>query len=242
MAGLRRWVRREAGADEGFTLVEVIVATLIFVLVSTATLTILIASIRAVGENRDRVFAASVARQQVEELRALGSTTAKTTVDTTPTVTVTTPDARKQFTVTRSAAWVPSGTTSACETTVNPKEALLSVRVDVSGGSLGAPQRVETLIHTVNRLAATLGSISVRVTDALGQPIAGAMVTGTINGGAFAELTSAAGCVFVPALAAGTWAISVAKAGHTPNPFTTSAVVTGGTNTKPPTVVLTRVL
>ena len=61
------------GNDSGFTLMEVMVALGVFLAVTAATVTILLAALATVRENADRVLAASIARSQVEDLRLAGA-------------------------------------------------------------------------------------------------------------------------------------------------------------------------
>ena len=61
-----------AQRDEGFTLIEVMAAMLLFLMVSTSTVTLLIQGMKAVRENTDRSVAANIARTEIEFLRDLG--------------------------------------------------------------------------------------------------------------------------------------------------------------------------
>ena len=69
-----------AADDEGFTLAEVIVSIALFTVMSVAATTSLVTIVKLTNRNENRVLAANLAREQVENLR-LANTTAAAVLD-----------------------------------------------------------------------------------------------------------------------------------------------------------------
>lgn len=209
---------------------------MVFVLVSTAAVTLLIIGLRTVRENADRVIASSIARGEVEALQAKGAE-ALTPGTTSRTVTQ---DGRA-FTVSTSATWVSVDQTSdPCQAVIDPA-ALRTMRVSVSvaGGGLRGPQ---TLIALVPRNAETVtsgtGSVSVRVFDSYaGSGVPGVNVeirnTGT-NTSLGQYQTDSNGCLIVSGVAPGTgWQATISKPGYvalSPPGLTSTKAVTAAVN------------
>lgn len=63
------------GRDEGFTVVEVLVAMVIILVVATASMSALLSTEKNLGAARQRQWASSLATQAIEQLRALPYTT-----------------------------------------------------------------------------------------------------------------------------------------------------------------------
>lgn len=201
-------------SDEGFTLIEVMVALAIFLIVSAATLSLITQSLETIGGNADRVYAAALARTQVEELRTLGSAAIPLGA-TSRTVTT---DAGT-FLLTQTATWVDIGApTNPCDVGpgVTPGKSYLRVRVDVEGGTLDAPQTVESVVYPNDTVPTdNTGTITVEVDDNLGEPVSGVTVSGTNGSQSFTQTTGPDGCVFAPDLAAGSnWSVSISKSGY----------------------------
>jgi len=220
---------RPRAGDEGFTLVEVMVAMAVFLLVSAATLSLITTSLDAVRGNADRVYAAALARSEVESLRTLGSAA----VPLGATARSVTTDAG-DFTITRTATWVDIGApTNPCEVGpgVTPGKSYLRVRVDVVGGDLEGPQTVSGIVYPRDTPPTeNTGTMTVKVSDDIGDPVSGVSVTGTNGAGqTFQQTTGPDGCIFAPDLAAGSnWSVVISKAGYIteqPNAQSSSGVV-----------------
>lgn len=209
-----RWaVLRVRMPDGGFTLVEVMVSLAIFLMVSAAVLGLIMTSIRTVRGNADRVYAASLARAELDRLRTV--TSESITLGQTSRVE---PTSAGDFTITTTATWVDIGATvNPCQVGngVNPGKAYLRVRVDVEGGDLQAPQSVDGVVYPTD-IAPTdnTGSLTIAVSDDLGQALAGVTVTGSNGVQTFQQVTGPEGCVFVPDLVVDTdWVVTVSKSG-----------------------------
>lgn len=221
--------------DEGFTLLEVMAALLVFVIVSTATVSLLILGLRTVRENTARVQAATIARTQLDSLRQRGAALVPVGVSTgAPTGT------SARFTVRTTSQWVglDQGATSAC-TAQSPGQAYLRVAIDVSSPDLKGPQRLESLIIPEPgegpgaALTGPTGALALTVVDQLGQPVSDARVTGTDTSqptNAFSLTTGSDGCLYLPAMkVSGSLKVTVGKAGYvasTPTGTTQTVQVT----------------
>lgn len=232
---MRSQVRARAGADEGFTLVEVLAAMVVFILVSTATVSILIVALRTVRENSDRVQAANIARSQVDQMRFLGAALIPKGLSlggpagTDP-----------RFTVRTTANWVGlSQTVSACEA-AEPGQAYVRVHVEVSSANLTGPQVIDTVVVPESGDTADgTGAATVAVVDQLGAPVSDVAVRGldaVRPTNAFTLTTGSDGCLFLPGLApTGSLAVTVSRAGSvssTPTGTSQTLLVTAGSVTR----------
>lgn len=199
--------QRTPRPDEGFSLIELLVATTVLVIVTSATAAILIQALRTVSENQDRVVAASVARSELERLRALGA------VEIPQGLTSRT-DTSTGFTVTTSATWVAAGQTgSPCESgaTTTQQRSYVRVRIEAIGGRLTGPQVIDAIVPPRDDVpSAKTASITVAVRDQANSPVAGAQVRiSSAATGATTQTrsTDTNGCLFFTDLVPGTWQV-----------------------------------
>ncbi len=235
MNGSRADLERQGApsGDEGFTLVEILVATLVFALTATATVGILITAIRTVRENSDRVYASNLARSEIERQRELG--TDFITIGNT-TSTTTTPEG--VFTISTTSNWVGlNQATDACEAAA-PGQAYMRVHVEVSGATISDPQVSDTIIAPGDDSSLIdTGQLAIKVADERANPVSGVtlQVRDVAAAGATSTfITGPDGCVFVPKLApSASWQVTVNRGGYVPrivNGTTiTSAVVAAQT-------------
>ncbi len=238
---MRSAISRPAGDprpdDEGFTLIEVMVALLIFVIVSTATVGLLILGLRLVRENTARVQAAGIAQTQLDSLRQRGAALVPVGVSTTAPQGTST-----RFTVRTTSQWVGlgQGTASACQA-ATPGQAYLRVAIDVSSPDLRGPQHVESVIIPEPGqgpgagITGPTGAVAIAVADQNGQPVSDVVVSGTDTAvplNAFSVTTGSDGCVYLPAMrVSGSLVVTVAKAGYvasTPTGRTQTVQVSSG--------------
>lgn len=212
-----RWRRPTPQAtDAGFTVVEVVVAMAVFIVISTATVAILITAIRTVRENGDRVLASTLARTEIERVRGL-STEAITIGQVTTTVAT----AQGEYTVRTTSNWAGlNATANACASS-SPGQAFIRVDVEVSGGALGAPQSMSTLVAPPDEIEeGTTGKLTIEVLDERDKPVSDVVVSGrnlVAGGASFTAVTGPDGCLFLPGLApSASWQLSVARAGFVP--------------------------
>lgn len=222
--------------DAGFSLVEVVVALVVFLLVSSAVVTLLIVGLRTVRENAERVTAAGLARAEVEALQARGAE-AITPGLTEKTVT----QDGVAYTVQTSATWIQvDQTADPCAAVIDPaKLSLLRLTVNVSSPGLPGPQSIAALVPRTTEIQSTgTGSVSVRVIDStgLGVPSVGVTLRDTQTNTTFGQFqTDVNGCLIVSGITAGpSWSATIAKSGYvalSPPGLTSSKAVTGGVNT-----------
>lgn len=227
--------RAPRSEDDGFTLVEILVATLVFALTATATVAILITAIRTVRENSDRVYAANLARSEIERQRELG--TDLITIGNT-TSTTTTPEGI--FTISTTSNWVGlNQATDACSAAA-PGQAYMRVHVEVSGATISDPQVSDTIIAPGDDSSLVdTGQLAIKVADERANPVGG--VTLQVRNIAAAGPTSTYitgpdGCVFVPKLApSASWQVTINRGGYVPrivNGTTATSAVTAAQTTR----------
>lgn len=203
--------------DEGFTLVEVLVALVIFVIASTAAITLIIRTLDVVRGNSDRILAANIARSQIEELRAKG--TARIPIgQSTGGIAGT----NANFTVNTTANWVGIGQTESSCAAANPGQDFLRVTVEVSGPNVSVPQVADAIVFpdaTVDTGAT--GAVAISIVDQVGNPVSGVTVTATDQmhpTNAFSLVSGTDGCLFVPRLTpSSSLAVAVARQGFVPS-------------------------
>jgi Tfp pilus assembly protein PilV len=120
-------------ADRGFALTEVIVSFILFVAIATAATYAVTRGIDASSSSRDRVGAANVAQQQLEQARAMP----RASLTAAPTATSTATAGTSSYTVTRTVGFLPAGST-ACPTDVAtdaPHEITIHVDVTAQGAT-----------------------------------------------------------------------------------------------------------
>ena len=182
--------------DQGFSLIEVVVAMVIFAVMVTATLGILVKTLDVTKGNAHRVAAANLATKQIEAARSQlavdipdGSTSRTEIV------------AGTTFTITQDASYVLSGSDeSLCQNT-GGELAYKLVTVTVEWPNMGSVQPVRS--DTVKAMGVgdegldeALGAVAVGVTGATGDPVPGISVT--LAPGSRTRTTGSNGCaVFV---------------------------------------------
>ena len=186
----------EHSDDQGFSLIEVVVAMVIFAVMVAATLGILVNTLDITRDSSHRVIAANLATKQIEAARSQlavdipdGSTSRIETV------------AGTDFTITQDASYVLSGSDESLCQNSGGELAYKLVTVTVEWPNMGSVQPVRS--DTVKAMGVgdegldeALGAIAVGVTDATGDPVAGIMVT--LTPGNLTRTTSTNGCaVFV---------------------------------------------
>ncbi len=230
--------RRGSSADEGFTLVEVMAAVVIFVIISTATVAILIQALRVVRDNSDRVMAASIARSEVEYLRTLGTTAIPIGLMVGPYPAGQSASLRvdprmldPKFTIRTTSNWVGLNQSQTACAAASPGQAYMRVTVEVSSQNLPSPVSVDTVIFPDSAYQVTgAGSATVALVDQVGSPVSDVLVRGTdaihpTNN--FTVTSGTDGCLYIPNLVAtGSLAVTVSRVGYvSQTPTGTSAVL-----------------
>lgn len=208
-------------ADAGMTLIEVVVALLVFAIIASGIVAGMTTIARMTSDDRSRVVAANLAAEQTDLARAVGDPfklTSATTTQSFPT-----PDGgTRVYTIKRSISWVSSaGADISCGSGTN----LFFMRVHVLvswDGELPttAPVQTDTVIAPAGRITdPTSGTIAVSVVGSDGLPMAGVSVTivPTSGGAPLAAQpnpTNQDGCTYETKVAPGTYAVTISRSGY----------------------------
>jgi Tfp pilus assembly protein PilV len=212
--------------DEGVSLVEVMVAMVVFVIGSLSLLTVFASSMSGTFDNRARLTAANLAASDIDEARSLDYYLL-TGADYTRTV-----DGRDYRIVREVATTMSSGADpSTCISSGSAKQLYkrVSTRVETSFRGSARPVRADTLVKApLFDPTTAVGALSVQVIDRSGTPLPGLPVH--LAG---ADITTDAnGCAFFDALLPGTYDPTVQRTGSVTvtgaSALTTSVTVAAG--------------
>ncbi|MFT3798736.1 carboxypeptidase regulatory-like domain-containing protein [Microbacterium sp.] len=205
--------RSLASDDAGFTLIEVVVAMIVFAIISTGFLFVLTSSLATTRDTRARVVAANLASQQIDLIRAAGDVFAVESDDFTTTLNGDT------FRVVVRWNWHTStGASASCEAgaAVGALE-YKQVTVDVSWETArNGTQHVmsDTLFTPTTKINdQSLGTVLVGVTDSAGEPVSGATVS-LSPAGVAAVTTDSEGCAYLLKVPVNDYTVSVSKSGY----------------------------
>lgn len=212
-------------ADEGFSLIELVVAMVVLGAMSVAVIGVILHTQAQSVNNRSRIAAANLAAREIDIVREefTRSLTAPATLAAAGTVVNPHPlpdqvvgapleiDG-KQYTVTRSVAWNATGTgASACEGGSLVNHPTLRVTVDVTWPNMGSTRPVTSSTNMAPpKAAGVLGNtsfVAVAVTASDGLPYPGRTVRVFASGESRTSSTDSAGCAVVqvtPAAGTGT--------------------------------------
>jgi prepilin-type N-terminal cleavage/methylation domain-containing protein len=221
-------VRRRSARhrDDGFSLIEVMVAMVVLALFATAVVAVLATSFGTTRTNKLRDQASGLATRQIEIVQNTGVLdvpdgqvygTASGSFSSTPAAI---PINGTNFTVSQDAEYVPANSAkSTCESPSGTRLAYKRVTVTVSWPDMGAsvPPRLDTLLQLpVTGLDNTKGVLAVPVKDASGQPVESTTVTVSEGGAQIAsEVTGTDGCAVITDLPpASDYTVSAGRSGY----------------------------
>ena len=224
--------RQSRVADDGFTLIEVMVALTILVVVATLAATTLLSVLRSTGNDRARVAAANLAAREIETVRSafesplqgpqslpLGQVINAAPLPGAAAGSPLVVDNRA-YTVTRTSEWQKQGaSTGPCDGGSSGQLAYLQVGVKVTWADIGSTTPVTSatlLTPPLGTYNTGSGHIKAKVTDQNSAPEPGTTVTvANSSGGAVgSQLTAADGCAFFAFLAPGTYTVTASRAGY----------------------------
>ncbi|MFF2772992.1 type II secretion system protein J, partial [Streptomyces bacillaris] len=200
--------------DQGFTLIEVLVAMVVFGIISVIVAYLLLTAMTLTRSNRASEVAANLAAQATDVFSVVSGVTT-TTVDGTT------------YTVTKSAGWLTNtGTASDCGTSGLLQNKTLNVAVTWTGMRTGAsPVQASTLLAPAGPINdPTTGTIIIHVRNAAtgsgvpGVPIAVA-VDGTVSPNTGATVSPAPsatdidGCSYVLKVVPGSYIVTIGTSG-----------------------------
>lgn len=172
---LRPSARRD---DSGLGIVEVIIALMVFAVITTGSILAIGMSLTMASDNRGREVAANLAAQEIDLARAASATNLESATTAYPGIN------GADYTVVREVNWVTSGgVDSQCLTGAAGAGSLFYKRVNVtvtwSGmRSTTSPVRADTVLSPDGKIYdATTGTILVSVTDQVGAGVKGVTVT-----------------------------------------------------------------
>ncbi|MGV8858006.1 type IV pilus modification PilV family protein [Rhodoglobus sp.] len=213
-------LQRLRSSDAGMSLLEVLVAMMIFAIVSLGVLHTLTTVLSVTRDNRSRVVAANLASQEIDLARDAGDVF--TLFDDTYTKTLN----GDVFTVTRSTQWVSSSNTSASCGTGGGTLQYKRINIAVTWPNMRQgtqPVRFDTLLAPDDRINdPALGTILVSVISGSGGGAAGVQVTATpaspANGAQNLSVsppaTDAQGCSYILKVAPGNYNVKVSRSGY----------------------------
>ncbi|MCL2466624.1 MAG: prepilin-type N-terminal cleavage/methylation domain-containing protein [Micrococcales bacterium] len=207
MRALREKVRR---SDDGFTIAEVMVALLIFAVMSTGSVFATISMLQVTRDARNRQVAANLAAQEIDAVRAIGDTTSIVNRAFDPPA-----QNGTSFHVDRSVSWttipVDEQDDQNCVLATQRYLATVTVTVTWEGMRSGTrPVTSDTLVTARDlHLTSATGIIMVTVLGADGTGRGGVRV----QAGGASAVTNSQGCAFLLGLPAGDETVSIYKPG-----------------------------
>jgi prepilin-type N-terminal cleavage/methylation domain-containing protein len=235
---VRRWRQ-----DEGFTLVEVVVAMVVFGLVSTGILTSANIVIRMTADNRSRVIATNLAEQQLDTDRGiLDPFQIHNIPDVAGDPPLTQVVSGRTYTITQNTSLVSAtGSDITCGSGQTIYYRRIGVQVDWSGRFAStAPVQSDTIISPNGRINdSSTGSIAVMITGSAGTGESGVSVGITpVSGGAMAlqaqpAATDVDGCTYSLGVSPGTYSVGITRTNsvdptQNPSPSTSTVTVVAG--------------
>lgn len=237
MKTLRSRLLSHPDDDSGISLVEVLVAMLIFAIIAISVASSLVTALAITRENKARGIASNLAASEIDRVRALGDPFAvhyREQVIAVP--------GEGDYTVKTTFAWVtPGGDVETCGTAGGPLQ-YKSVTVSVAWPAMRDgvdPVRFDTLLAPSKRINdPTKGTILISVEDAMGIGKPGVTFTVTPSAGlGTISPTDADGCSYILEAPAGTYTVKLTGSGmlddgrteglQRPNPHKTQTVVVG---------------
>jgi Tfp pilus assembly protein PilV len=223
--------RLELKSDEGVSLVEVLVAMMVFTMIALGVGASLLILVRMTEDTRSRLVASNLATTEIDYVRGFDDPFAVVNKTTDRTV------SGKKYTVARSTSWVEiSGADVACG---SGGGIMRSKRVNVTvtwAGMLSTtkPVRSDTLISPDDRINdPSLGTIRVSALTAAGTGSAGVTVAVSPALATAPPATDADGCSYALKVKPGTYTVTLSRAGsvdsaQNASPSKTLEVTAGG--------------
>ncbi len=206
--------------DQGFTLIEVLVAMVVFGILSVLVAYLLLTAMTLTRSNRASEVAANLAAQAIDQARSATDVFSVVSGVTTTTVDGTT------FTVTTSAGWLTNaGTASDCGTSGLLQNKSLNVSVTWSGMRTGAsPVQASTLLAPAGPINdPTTGTIIIHVRNAGGMGVPGVPIAVAVDGSISPNTattvspapsaTDIDGCSYVLKVVPGSYIVTIGSSG-----------------------------
>jgi prepilin-type N-terminal cleavage/methylation domain-containing protein len=219
MKALRALLAKARANQSGLTLVEVLVAVMVFAIIFTGVAYTIVAVLNVTKESSAREEATNLAAQDIDLDRSISNLFALLSDSYTKVVNGTT------YTITRSVEWVTDGSVTAkCGTGGgNLQYKRVNVAVDWTGEMATSPVRADTLINPAARINdGSHGTILVSVNNAAGSGTSGVVVSATPsatpNGATTLTTTPAAtdgeGCTYILSVSPGNYDVKISRSGY----------------------------
>ncbi len=200
-------------SEDGLSLIEVIVAMMIFAMLVVGIGYALINVLQMTRDSQARETAISLASSELDAVRAIGDPLAITDDDYTRTV------GSNTYTISRTAKWVdPEGEVATCGTGGSTlKYKSVSVEVSWAGMRTGAGTvKTDTALVPSTRINdPTKGTILVSVIDGAGLGVEGVAFTAVSSGGSLdTTKTNSDGCSFIFGVEPGDYTVTLSGSGY----------------------------
>lgn len=200
--------RRE---DDGFTLIEVVVALTLFGILAGTVSLAFGAVLKQTQRNQNRVIAANIGQRVIDRIHALQFSDIPLGKQPAQQFT----SGGQLFSVVVATSLVPEGAAgaiSACDGTGALSATRVSVEITWAGMGSARPVRTDTIrAQTVQDQDPTLGTVTVKVVDRNAQPAPDHVVT--LSPGSRTFTTGNDGCAVFPSLVPGGYTASLSTAG-----------------------------
>lgn len=204
-------VHQHKRGDDGFSMVEVVVALMIFGLLAGTVASALGHLLQKTKDDQSRALAANLATRVIDRLHAVPAGQLPNGVQVPQTFT----SDGHQFTVQTATEPVAEGAgaaTSACESVGALSARRISAVVTWSGMGSTKPVRSDTLRRlSVSELEPTRGVITTKIVDRDGLPLAGQIVR--LTPGTLTYTTGVNGCAVFSGLTPGSYAVTLGTPG-----------------------------
>jgi prepilin-type N-terminal cleavage/methylation domain-containing protein len=204
---------RRSRDEDGLTIIELMVALMIFAIVMVCAGAGTHAAFDMVRNNRHRTTAAYLVASAIEQVRAssFNELVPGRTIDTTKPRDVT-------YTIVKDVSWASPTASSPCDPPQagDTATAYLRVSVQVTWPDMHGvrPPISETLITPpIRDFGTTVGNVWVKVLDAAGQPVAGQNVVLTTGSQTSTQATTDFGCAFFARVTPGNYTVSMSSIG-----------------------------
>ncbi|PID54979.1 MAG: hypothetical protein CSB46_01000 [Micrococcales bacterium] len=191
---LRRLGRSRATSEDGFSLLEVVVALALFMIMSASLGYALTRVLHTSRSNESRVIAANLAERKLETLRSMNPLDIALGAHPRETVTI---ENRDYFLDVRASYNTVGEYQNACEG-ASGKASFTAVHIEVSWSKMDGVQPIRsdtTFALPVTGVTATTGVLTIPVEDAAGEPVQNMPVTLTgPTGSAMTATTMSDGC------------------------------------------------
>jgi prepilin-type N-terminal cleavage/methylation domain-containing protein len=215
MKAFRAFLRSTHTADDGVSLIEVIVAMMIFAIISVGVAYSLLSAFSLTNDSRSRAVATNLAAQEIDLDRSAADIFALSSTPENLPKTVRVPSGTGiAYSIERDVSWVyNSGTDVDCN--ASAASSLLYKRIHVSvtwPKMIGAPVVSDTVFAPSSKISVdTLGTILVSTKSATGAAVSGVTVSVSPNPGSVPAVTDVMGCSYVLKVPPGTYAVTVTK-------------------------------